>query len=190
MRITIKITDRALLKVLKNSELPNQLLQKALKKGLNITSSDKPQTASAVKDYSHSEFMELIAIKKTKDKPRKSWYRTKGKKTQMGIMAFWRYLFEANEILDTENKMTNAEIERQVRLEFPHEDRLIRNLDSGKQSVNYYRHLYNKGRMDNGVCPKHISFRYDYDGRIVNTRTGIQLLTRADIQRYIEKYKN
>ena len=65
MRITIKITDRALLKVLKNSELPNQLLQKALKKGLNITSSDKPHSISCQRLLT-LRIYGLIAIKKRK----------------------------------------------------------------------------------------------------------------------------
>ena len=185
MKLTITITDRELLKALKNNKQSNTVLQKALKKGLNI----KTNTASGIKTYSNSEFMDLLSIRRTKDKARKSWYRTNGKKTKLGIMAFWSHIFEANERLDTEKKMTNAEIERQVRLEFAHEDTLMRNLDSGRQSVNYYRHLYNKGRMNKGISPKYFSFRYDYDGRVVDTRTGNRLLTKLEIKEYLEKYK-
>ena len=103
-------------------------------------------------------------------------------------MAFWKLLFEGNEKLPTNQKMTNAEIERQVRLEFPHESTLLENLDSGRQSVNYYRHLYNKGRMTNGETPELLSFRYDERGNRVNTRTATRLLTEQEIKEYIAKY--
>ena len=106
-------------------------------------------------------------------------------------MAFWATLFEGNELLPKSKKMTNAELERQVRAEFPHEKTLLENLDSGRQSVNYYRHLYNKGRMSKpkGTPPEYISFRYNSDGESVDTRTGKRVLDKESTNAYIEKYR-
>ena len=131
----------------------------------------------------------ILDIQKTEDPPRKSWHRTHGKKTGLGIMAFWRTLFEGNELLPVSKKMTNAEIERQVRLEFPHEKVLLENLDTGRQSVNYYRHLYNKGRMTKGSPPDMISFRYNDEGKIVSTRAGKNILTAEEQEAYKLKYQ-
>ena len=132
----------------------------------------------------------LLDIKNTPDAPRKTWHRTHGKKTGLGIMAFWATLFEGNEILPKGKKMTNAEIERQVRLEFPHEKTLLENLDSGRQSVNYYRHLYNKGRMNRpkGTPPETLSYRYNDEGVLVDTRSGNRQLNDDDIAAIEEKY--
>lgn len=133
----------------------------------------------------------LLEIKNTPDPPRKTWHRTHGKRTGLGIMAFWATIFEANEILPKMKKMTNAELERQVRKEFPHEATLLENLDSGRQSVNYYRHLFNKGRMSKpkGSIPEKISFRYNIDGVIVDTRSGRRILTEEEMANLIKKYR-
>ena len=77
------------------------------------------------------------------------------------------------------------------RKEFPHEATLLENLDTGRQSVNYYRHLFNKGRMSKpkGSTPEKISFRYDTDGVIVDTRSGKRKLS-SDIVKDIDfKYR-
>jgi|TARA_R110000824_G_scaffold229932_3_gene417540 hypothetical protein len=133
----------------------------------------------------------LLNIQKTPDPPRKAWYRTHGKRTGLGIMAFWATLFEGNELLPKSKKMTNAEIERQVRSEFPHEQTLLENLDSGRQSVNYYRHLYNKGRMSKpkGTPPQHISFRYNEEGLVIDTRTGKRMLDEVEVVEYAKRYQ-
>tara|TARA_R110000824_G_scaffold180908_1_gene361526 strand:+ start:811 stop:1302 length:492 start_codon:yes stop_codon:yes gene_type:complete len=133
----------------------------------------------------------LLNIQKTPDPPRKTWYRTHGKVSGLGIMAFWATLFEGNELLPKSKKMTNAEIERQVRAEFPHEQTLLENLDSGRQSVNYYRHLYNKGRMSKskGAPPQHISFRYNEEGLFVDTRAGKRMLDEVEIEEYAKRYQ-
>jgi len=133
----------------------------------------------------------LLDIQKTPDPPRKAWYRTHGRRTGLGIMAFWATLFEGNELLPKSKKMTNAELERQVRSEFPHEQTLLENLDSGRQSVNYYRHLYNKGRMSKpkGTPPQHISFRYNEEGFVVDTRTGKRMLDEVEVEEYAKRYQ-
>jgi hypothetical protein len=134
---------------------------------------------------------DVLDIKSTPDKPRKTWHRTHGVKTGLGIMAFWALLFDANEIRVKLEKMTNAEIERLVRAEFPHEETLLSNLDSGRQSVNYYRHLFNKGRMSQpkGALPKNLSFRYDIEGNLVDTRTGKRPLKAGEVAALENKYR-
>jgi hypothetical protein len=134
---------------------------------------------------------DVLDIKSTPDKPRKTWHRTHGVKTGLGIMAFWALLFDANEIRLKSEKMTNAEIERLVREEFPHEETLLSNLDSGRQSVNYYRHLFNKGRMSQpkGSLPTNLSFRYDIGGNLVDTRSGKRVLKADEIVALENKYR-
>jgi len=106
-------------------------------------------------------------------------------------MTFWATLFEGNELLTRTKKMTNAEIERQVRLEFPHEPTLMENLDSGRQTVNYYRHLYNVGKLTKPrlTPPNHISFRYNETGQVVDTRTGKRVLTKEEHNELLERYQ-
>jgi hypothetical protein len=159
------------------------------------TSKDRAREKSIAKakaaKVSSSNLDKILDIRNTPDPVRKTWYRTHGKKTGLGIMAFWATLFEGNELLSKSKKMTNAELERQVRAEFPHEKTLLENLDSGRQSVNYYRHLYNKGRMSKpkGTPPEYISFRYSSDGEVVDTRTGKRLLDTESKNDYVEKYR-
>ena len=133
---------------------------------------------------------QFIKIENTPDPPRKTFQKTSGKKTGLGIMTFWATIFEGNELLPRTKKMTNAEIERQVRLEFPHEETLMENLDSGKQTVNYYRHLYNVGKLTKprGTPPNHISFRYNEAGQVVDTRTGKRVLTKEEHNELLERY--
>tara|TARA_Y100001934_G_scaffold13174_1_gene16096 strand:+ start:213 stop:785 length:573 start_codon:yes stop_codon:yes gene_type:complete len=185
MMISLNITNSQLAELLQERSFSKKELQNALIYGIKHAPS-KLQTAP--QKLSPTNIQGILNIKKTKDKPRKAWHRTCGKKTGVGIMTFWAFIFEGNETLPPEERMTNAEIERQVRAEFPHESTLIRNLDTGNQSVNYYRHLYNKGRMNDGIPPKKLSFRYNEDGDKVNTRTGRRKLSRNEIKEYKQKY--
>ena len=187
MDLLIKITDEKLAAELAEQGLSNHKLLSALTQGLKQLSLLKSSSVP-VDTPSSDDLTSLLDIRKTADRPRKSWHRTCGLNTKLGIMAFWKLLFEGNEKLPANQKMTNAEIERQVRIEFSHESTLLENLDSGRQSVNYYRHLYNKGRMTNGEAPELLSFRYDERGNKVQTRTASKLLTEADEKAYVEKY--
>ena len=150
---------------------------------------EKANASRKAEKVNPAKLDKILDIQNTEDPPRKSWHRTHGKKTGLGIMAFWKTLFEGNELLPVSKKMTNAEIERQVRLEFPHEKVLLENLDTGRQSVNYYRHLFNKGRMTKGVTPESISFRYNDKGQIVSTRSGKNVLTGFEKDEYRTKYE-
>jgi len=188
MEIRIQITDHKIAEQLSEKPLSNKKLQSALNAGLQKLSLVGHAPAPDATPSSDN-LASLLDIQKTADRPRKSWHRTRGVNTSLGIMAFWKLLFEGNEKLPVNQKMTNAEIERQVRIEFPHESTLLENLDSGRQSVNYYRHLYNKGRMTKGATPDLLSFRYDDSGNKVHTRTVARVLTKRGIEEYITKYK-
>lgn len=135
---------------------------------------------------------QFLTIEQTPDPARRSFQKTSGKKTGLGIMTFWATLFECNERLPRTRKMTNAEIERQVRVEFSHEETLMENLESGRQTVNYYRNLYNKGKLTKPrlVAPSHISFRYNTDGKIVDTRTGKRILSEEERNEILGRYQN
>jgi|TARA_R110000824_G_scaffold110495_5_gene258536 hypothetical protein len=160
-----------------------------------VNAKEKATAIRKSEKVSSANLDKILDIQNTEDLPRKAWHRTHGKKTGLGIMAFWKTLFEGNEILPVSKKMTNAEIERQVRLEFPHEKVLMENLDTGRQSVNYYRHLYNKGRMTKGAIPgdqgsgtHSLSFRYNSKGKQVSTRSG-KTLTAESKREYEQKYQ-
>jgi hypothetical protein len=107
---------------------------------------------------------------------------TRGEVTNMGICAFWATLFLANEGLPRTKKMTDAEIKAKVLNEFPAEsqpDRTrgsLEKLELGIVTVNYYRGLYNKGRLTRETAPDNPSKRYGDSGDIVNPKTGRPIL--------------
>ena len=121
-----------------------------------------------------------LGIQNTPDpKTRRSYTpATRGKETGMGICAFWSTLFLANEGLPKKKRMTDAEIRRQVLAEFVPEDQpartkeSLRKLHDGEVTVNYYRGLYNKGRLTNGEVPDRVSKRYGEGGDAVKGKTG------------------
>ena len=156
------------------------------------TAKKKAKQKRKVDQVDPANLDQILKIENTPDPAKKSWHKTCGKKTKLGIMAFWATLFEGNELLPRNKKMTNAEIERQVRLEFPHEETLMENLDSGRQTVNYYRHLYNVGKLTKprGTPPKHISFRYNEVGKIVDTRSGKRVLNSDEYDALLARYQD
>ena len=109
------------------------------------------------------------------DPPNNYYPRSEGKKYGLGICQFWVYIFELNERLPKKRKMTDEEIKRQVREEYPNR-KSIKKLGPvggrGTTTVNYHRQLYNGGRYTRGIPPKVISYRYGADGNEVNPRTG------------------
>lgn len=138
------------------------------RKGTNMSTKD---AANIIRD---------LGIEDTKDPARHRTYSptTRGKNTQLGICSFWATLFLANEGLRKSEKMTDAEIKRQVLAEFPKDEQpprtqeSLRKLDEGEVTVNYYRGLYNKGRLTGKKIPKHLSKRYGNIGEVINGRTG------------------
>ena len=124
-----------------------------------------------------------LGVRRTPDPIPKRRYcaRSEGIRTGLGICQFWATLFEANERLVQRKKMTDAEIKRQVAEEFPGRE-AVRKLLDGVTTVNYYRRLYNKGRLTSGRIPKLPSRRYGIDGVRVNGRSG-RTLTPEELAR-------
>jgi hypothetical protein len=116
--------------------------------------------------------------------------RTRGSRTKLGVMEYWFLLFERNEMAPKAEKMTNAEIARQMMNEFP--DRpAIQKLAEKPSEVNTQRYLYNTGDLISyrKGRPDRISFRYNEDGDKIDAKTG-RILTAAEVASHIEKYAN
>jgi hypothetical protein len=129
------------------------------------------------------DFIRFLGIEKIPDQSRRgSPKRTHGLKTSLGIQAFWTTLFEANEMLDQTKKMTDTAIEAAVLNEFPTEA-IAKNLIEHKTTVNWHRNAYNEGRYTKGEIPERFSFRYNYDGKPVNGKTGRRELDPAEIKK-------
>lgn len=117
------------------------------------------------------------------ERPRKNKYssRTKGKNFEGGIMLWWATLFQANEALPPRKKLTDESIKEAILNEFPDlgydaPTKLGKSGENGRETVNYYRYLYNAGRLTSGKVPEIKSYRYNKEGKRVNGRTGTRLL--------------
>jgi hypothetical protein len=127
----------------------------------------KRKRRKRVRTFSQLEF--ILHPQRTPDGPKPVAHKSVGKRTSLGVCTFWAALFERNERVPQEKRMTDAELIRQVAIEFP--DRpSTRKLVQGKQTVNYHRQLYNSGRYTRGIVPKHQSRRYDEQGNVTNRR--------------------
>ena len=93
----------------------------------------------------------------------------------MGLYEYLSYLFAENENIRKQiekgNKdlvtMTDAEIKRQVRIEFPNAKTFE------NSTVNRFRRSYNEGTLLKHVGkPKRKSQRYDASGKVVKGNTG------------------
>ena len=114
------------------------------------------------KKRSAKSIVQRLGIRNTPDAKPKTvrQARTVGLRSGLGITAFWATLFKANEDLTKKKKMTDEEIKRHVIAEFP--DRIaVRRLgavgEKGEVTVNYYRILYNRGRLTHAVIPSPLS---------------------------------
>ena len=152
--------------------------------------SDQPKTLR--------QFASKIKPQRTPDKP-SAIAKTRGRVTNLGICRFLHNLFVLNETLPKENKMTNEELRRQLFREFPdylkekHREYLVRQKASDRplpdpSAVNYYRYLYNIGRLCRGEDTPYCSFRYDIDGEKVSTRSGDKRLDAVGIRSYLESF--
>lgn len=130
-----------------------------------------------------------LGIQKTEDQKAVLNWRSRGLRFGLGLTAFLRSLFEINESLPAHQKMTNAELERQVLKECGHVEATARSFASRTMTINKYRHKHNKGVL---VTPHYIplplSFRYDVQGYPVDTRKGRIRLEPKDISETIVKY--
>lgn len=130
-----------------------------------------------------------LGIQKTEDKDFVASWKSKGARFKMGLTAFVRSLFELNESLPSHQKMTNAEIERQILEEYGHVNRTATSFATGGMTVNKYRYKHNAGVLIVPFyCSLPFSFRYDIKGQVVDTRTGRHPLEPIGISETIEKY--
>jgi hypothetical protein len=122
-------------------------------------------------------------------KPRKAL--SCGRRTKMGIQQFMATVFEMNELNPSSKKLTNSAIERLVMDEFPNRPSLIKGMrKGGKWTVNTFRADYNNGKLTQGMQPAKISFRYNELGQAVEPRNGRRVLTVAEKQETIQKFRN
>ena len=134
-----------------------------------------------------------LGIRTTRD-PVTTRKQSKGKRTGLGVCGFFIYLFELNELLPKDRKMTDAEIVRQCRIEFPNRDGIQRLTVSGNMpvegsnakgpSVGHWRCRYNGGYIPldwiSGIFdsatgkwhPRLKSYRYNENGDPIDGRTG------------------
>lgn len=96
----------------------------------------------------------------------------------MGVCAYFASLFEANELVGPNRKMTDEMILTKLKAEFP-EGKVsktlakLNNRSLSSMTVNgIYRYKYNRGTFTRGIPPVSVSFRYDEKGRIVDYRKG------------------
>lgn len=95
-----------------------------------------------------------------------------GKNFNMGLRNYIAKLFEINETLPRNRKMTDSEILRQIRMEFSHLEHWKMKLsDLSPSWVTKLRSEYNRGRLTCKGVPKIRSFAYDLDGDAINPRT-------------------
>lgn len=113
--------------------------------------------------------------------------KSSGKVTGMGVCAYFASLFEANELVGPNRKMTDEMILAKVRAEFP-EGKVAKTLSRlnnrqlSSMTVNgIYRYKYNHGVFTRGIPPEKVSFRYDAKGRIADYRKGKQPLLPEEI---------
>jgi len=114
-------------------------------------------------------------------------YKSSGRVTGMGVCAYFASLFEANELVGPNRKMTDEMILNKVKAEFP-EGKIAKNLAKlNNPPISYttvngiYRYKYNRGVFTRGIPPTLVSFRYDAKGRIVDYRKGVLPLLPEEI---------
>lgn len=130
-----------------------------------------------------------LNIQKTSDYEFVGKWKSRGIKFRLGVTAFIKTLFELNEELPTTNKMTNAELERQVLNECGHVESTATAFATKMCRINSYRYKYNSGTITKPYfIPNLLSFRYDIHGKPVDTRSGRNEMTPDDIAAYIDKY--
>jgi hypothetical protein len=117
--------------------------------------------------------------------------KTQGKRTKLGITRFLFQVFQHNELLPRQDKLTNEQIAAMLLEEFPDQDKLHRGLErGGKFGVNDYRRRYNSGTLVRDVFPDRCSFRYNVSGLPVDARTGRRVLSVTEQVKIAADYKS
>lgn len=118
--------------------------------------------------------------------------RAVGKYAKLGLFQFLVEIFENNEQVSRENKLTNEAIKTLILDEYPDRKTLQDGFKTGKYTVNYYRDLYNRGRLfpgpRRGTPPTRVSYRYNELGLVVDIRSGTRVLTPTERAEYARKF--
>lgn len=142
-----------------------------------------------------------IKVQQTPMLIRKDTHKKIGKQYQMSLTGFIAKLFRINEQLPRDKKMSDAEIARQIRVEYSHDDKTKERFSEANPHLSKViaklRSEYNRGKLTPSIEPptlKYVSFSYDLDGDPVNTRFAIpkKLSTKevkARRERYIEQWR-
>lgn len=141
-------------------------------------SSPKPvkrKRRTAFKDLKQeASILDAITIEKTPDPSRARRYGARSKSTnpklfRVGVCQFWCQLFELNEHLPPDQKMSDTEIGRQIITNYPG-TKSAQQLENNTRTVGHYRALYNRGTITPGKIPPITpSYRYDHLGKPILT---------------------
>lgn len=93
--------------------------------------------------------------------------RSVGRQSRLGVQSFLYRLFEYNELVPPEARLTDYAIMQKLKAEFPGR-RSLNNLKLAKR-----RYQYNRGRLlKHQQPPLRCSFRYNNEGQAVEPQTG------------------
>lgn len=115
------------------------------------------------------------------------------KRTRKGLFHFIYDLFMWNEVVTRDRRRTDQSIKEVILAEFPASKHPIlrKNLDSDDKGINYYRQLFNTGKLSRGAPPPYVSFRYNITGNRIDTRSGKEMSSKqqkAHMERYRSKF--
>jgi hypothetical protein len=113
---------------------------------------------------------------------------TNGKRYGLGVTRFIANLFRLNEKAPKHKKMTDAEIARQIRIEYPQNETIQKTYAEDRPDLSsqiaFQRSQYNRGRLvvsDGPPRRSEVSFCYNENGDAVNTRyANPRILTESD----------
>lgn len=111
-----------------------------------------------------------------------------GKRSNLPFNEFLYRLFIANEKFPKSKKMTDQEIERQVKLEFPHFKQV--NEKVKKHGIPFFRNEFNRGKLNTKAAPPwFISTPYDDNGNKINPSRFTSIMSKADVKKHEDKYR-
>jgi len=113
-----------------------------------------------------------------------------GRTSGLGMHEFIGELLLANERCPIHSRRTNAALLATILYEYNDDQELEAKFTDTQHpyTVNYFRHLFNIGRLTRGERPPALSYRYNENGVAVDTRTGKKPLTPEQRTKYKEKY--
>ena len=121
-------------------------------------------------------------------------HKSKGKTLGVGICHWFYMVFRAQETLPNKLRRTDAVLAQMVEAEYP-ERSLGFSDGSSQKTINDYRQKYNNGKFsppEKYPIDHVFSFRYDEEGRRVDPRHGVRILSQYEIyqiyQDWVDKH--